>query len=270
MKRARPGLVEFRFAAEGFRPLRARWRGGWRALGLALVVHVALLAVLLTGVRWSRPPASVPIRAYVADREPTPAKPVEPDKPRTDPAREAAEAKKRREQESRKAADAEKKRQEAKRLAAEEKKRADQKRRADDDKKQAEKRQREDEARRRKEAEQSLQESLAAEETARKEATRRARMQSQLGQYRELVKQRVSRNWSRPPGAPKGLKCTVRVRLAPGGEVLGAAVTRSSGNVAFDRSVEAAVYKAAPLPVPTERELFEQFREIDFEFIPED
>ncbi|MCW8950753.1 MAG: cell envelope integrity protein TolA, partial [Sedimenticola sp.] len=68
-------------------------------------------------------------------------------------------------------------------------------------------------------------------------------------------------------GISDGLKCTLRVRLAPGGTVLAVSVTNSSGNGAFDRSATAAVYKAEPLPVPTGT-LFDQFRDINFEFDP--
>jgi len=45
-------------------------------------------------------------------------------------------------------------------------------------------------------------------------------------------------------------------------------VTKSSGNVAFDNSVIAAVRKSSPLPRPKDPSLFE--REINFEFDPED
>lgn len=258
MKRPRPGLVELKFAAEGFRPARLRWRGGWRALGLALLAHALLLALLLTGVQWTRRPDVAPIRAYVVmEEELKPSKPVEPKTPRAVPDKRAAEATKRRDEERRKTAETEKKRLEARR-------------RADEEKKQAETRMREDDMQRRQEAEASLKESLAAEEQARVSAARNARVLAQVDHYKELVRQRVTRSWARPPGAAKGLKCTVRVRLAPGGEVLGVAVTRSSGHVAFDRSVEGAVYKSVPLPVPPERELFERFREIEFVFNPEE
>jgi len=62
----------------------------------------------------------------------------------------------------------------------------------------------------------------------------------------------------------------VRVRLLPGGEVMPGSVRvlRSSGNGAFDRSVESAVYKASPLPVPSGG-LFESFRDLRLEFEPE-
>ena len=77
----------------------------------------------------------------------------------------------------------------------------------------------------------------------------------------------MNRNWRRPPGTD-GLKCTVRVRLAATGSVLLVSVVESSGNVAFDRSVEAAVRKADPLPMPRSDRLLARFRDLTFIFDP--
>lgn len=89
----------------------------------------------------------------------------------------------------------------------------------------------------------------------------------EMDRYIIQISQKVIRTWLRPAGISDGLKCTLRVRLAPGGSVLAVSVIRSSGNGAFDRSAEAAVLKADPLPVPTGA-LFERFRDINFEFDP--
>ena len=70
-------------------------------------------------------------------------------------------------------------------------------------------------------------------------------------------------------GVRKGLSCTVAVKLIPGGEVIDARVVKTSGNAAFDRSVETAVLKASPLPMPSEPGLQQRFRNINFEFKPE-
>jgi len=43
---------------------------------------------------------------------------------------------------------------------------------------------------------------------------------------------------------------------------------RSSGDPTFDRSVETAVYRAAPLPLPPDSALFDRFRELQFIFSP--
>ena len=83
------------------------------------------------------------------------------------------------------------------------------------------------------------------------------------------IRAKVERNWLRPPGTgEQGLRCTVRVRLGASGSVLLVNVVRSSGNDSFDRSVEAAVRKADPLPMPRSERLLSQFREIEFVFDP--
>ena len=45
-------------------------------------------------------------------------------------------------------------------------------------------------------------------------------------------------------------------------------VVESSGNIAFDRSVEAAVRKADPLPMPESERLVALFRDLTFIFDP--
>lgn len=146
----------------------------------------------------------------------------------------AVEKKKRIEAErKRKAAEAKRKKAEAKRKA-EAKKRAE----AEKRRKAAEARKKREEAARRK-REKELQDSLKAEQNAR--ALRR--FVSSLGA-------KVTSNWRRPPGTGAGFKCKLRVRVASNGTVLGVQVVQSSGNSAFDRSAEAAVFKSDPLPAP--------------------
>jgi colicin import membrane protein len=112
----------------------------------------------------------------------------------------------------------------------------------------------------RKAAEQALQAQIAAEDAARD--------QSIISQYVGIIGDRVRRNWIQPPSSRVGLSCVVKVQLMPGGDVVSAQVVQSSGDAAFDRSVEAAVYRAAPLPLPPDPGLFESFRTLTFNFSP--
>lgn len=139
------------------------------------------------------------------------------------------------------------------------------KRKAEED----EKRRRAEERKRRMEAqERELQEKLDTEQQGRQVEQERV-AGTEIGKYTNLIRQKVDRNWLRPQNARDGLSCWLQVRLSPGGEVLVARVTQSSGDVAFDRSAEAAVYKASPLPVPQDASLFdEKFREFKFYFNP--
>jgi colicin import membrane protein len=118
------------------------------------------------------------------------------------------------------------------------------------------------EAARQREAEQALQAQLA-EEAAQ------ARAQSALSEFIPYIQEKVQNNWLRPAGSPPGLSCVIQVTLIPGGEVVGTRVVRSSGNQLFDASVERAVQKASPLPLPADSALFKYFREINFNFVPD-
>lgn len=65
------------------------------------------------------------------------------------------------------------------------------------------------------------------------------------------------------------MKCKVLVRLIPSGDVVSVRIIESSGNIAFDNSVEMAVNRASPLPVPKiESGLFKHFREVELVFDP--
>ncbi|PLY15673.1 MAG: cell envelope integrity protein TolA [Sedimenticola sp.] len=157
----------------------------------------------------------------------------------------------------RKAEEQKRKEQEAERIAAEKKRKAEEaKRRIDEQKRKA--------AEAKKLAEEEARKAREAELLAAQEAERNAR---EMDRFSLQIRQKVNRTWVRPAGIGEGLKCTLRVRLAPGGAVLAVSVVKSSGNDAFDRSASAAVYKADPLPVPSDS-LFEKFRDITFEFNP--
>lgn len=227
----------------------ARWKPGtnpgkFKAVVYAVLVHLTLIGVLVAGWRWSTQDGTAPEKVVqaVAIQEP-PAKseaPVERKRPEADTDKKDDERRRKDTEDKKQAAEAEKRRS-----AAVKKKEA---------------------LLRQKLAEQSLKEGLAAEERQRREA----RAAAEVEKYRELIRQKVSRNWNRPVGVARGLQCTVRVRVVPGGEVLQATVVRSSGDVLFDGSVENAVYKSTPLPLPDAPELFEYFRELEFLFRPEE
>jgi TolA protein len=95
---------------------------------------------------------------------------------------------------------------------------------------------------------------------------RALREQARVG---NLIRQKIERSWVRPAGWTRGMECMVHVRLAPSGEVLQVQIVRSSGSPAFDRSAQNAVYKASPLPLPEDKALSENFRELELRFRPE-
>ncbi len=58
-------------------------------------------------------------------------------------------------------------------------------------------------------------------------------------------------------------KCRCASRILPGGDVLDIAIVRSSGNPVYDMAIERAIRSAQPLPVPSNPELFRQFRNLN-------
>lgn len=130
------------------------------------------------------------------------------------------------------------------------------------------------EAKRAKEA----QEEAARE--ARAKAAREADLQRQLAaeeaeglalarsgvkdEYRALLQQAIERNWIRPPSARAGLACTLYVNQAAGGTVLDVRLGPCNGDAAVRESIVNAVYKASPLPPPSDPRAFERRLEIVF------
>lgn len=117
--------------------------------------------------------------------------------------------------------------------------------------------------------EKERQQKIAEKKRQAEQQKRAAFEQSEVAKYEGLIKSQIIRNWLLPASYQKGMKCRVLVRLIPGGDVISVTVTQSSGNIAFDRSVEQAVRKASPLPVPKpDSGIFDQFREVEFIFDP--
>jgi colicin import membrane protein len=248
--------------------------GRLRAIVYAVLVHAVVIGLAVIGFRWTVQSPSSEVVQAVAVPEPPTRKPEEANQraQEEEAARQKAEAEKRRQAEQKQQQQEQEQQEEQEKLAqqrlvAERKKQEAQEK--ERQKRAQEEARRKEETRRQKLTEQSLQEQLAAEEKTRQTAASVARAGTEIEKYRYLIEQRVSRSWNRPVGVAKGLKCEVHVRLTPSGEVLSANVVRSSGNAVFDRSVENAVYKAAPLPLPGDPTLFDNFREIRFVFDPD-
>ncbi len=193
--------------------------------------------------------------------------------------RQAEEQRKRDEQAVKQAAEQRKQEEQAARQAAEQRKKEEQRLAELKKQQEAEARQREEQrqAEERKRAEQQRKQEeearrLAEEKRLRDEqiaGERARREQSEVDRYVRLIQQQVARAWIRPPNWT-GHQCVVRVSLIPGGDVVAVAIVRSCGDAVLDRSVESAVWRAAPLQVPpTDSGLFDRFRQLEFVFKPE-
>lgn len=90
-----------------------------------------------------------------------------------------------------------------------------------------------------------------------------------VNKYRALIKSKITSKWIIPASYQTGMKCEVLVRLIPSGDVVSVYISKSSGNSSFDRSVEQAVKKSSPLPLPaSSKNLFNEFREVRLVFSP--
>lgn len=113
-----------------------------------------------------------------------------------------------------------------------------------------------------------LEEKMAAEKHDLT-AARSQRLQSEVDKYKSLIEQAISQHWEVPSGANPDLSCELLIRVGTGGVVLNVQISRSSGDLALDNSARAAVFKASPLPVPNDTDLFNEFRELRLTVKPE-
>jgi colicin import membrane protein len=276
--------------------------GRWRPFILSALLHAALVAVIVAGGWWvtsdstpplqtlaieatvvdakqigalqrsRQPPAATPQPEPASQPEPEPEpepqpqpqpEPSRPEPPKPDRAKEEAA----REAAAKREADVKRKAElEAKRKAELETKRqaeADAKRKAAEAAEVEAKRKAAAEAEDRRikaERETDLQRALNAEEE-RRNASRLAGLGAQWAQ---AIQARVQRAWIRPPSAKAGLDCLVIVTQVPGGTVVRAEVRTCNGDDAVKQSIEAAVFRASPLPPPPDPALFERTLELRF------
>lgn len=206
---------------------------------------------------------------------------------RAEEQRQAAEVQRRREQEqARQEAAAEQARQqeaqrEVERQAALREQQLRDQRRAEELRQQREQELRDAEQRRQQELAEAerRQQREAAERARQAEAAEAAAAEAARNEFElvqsatGLIQRLVQDHWSRPPSARNGMRAVIQIRMLPTGELLDATITQSSGDPAFDRSAENAVYRAAPfselqdLPI----NVFNQnFRSLSLIFEPQD
>jgi colicin import membrane protein len=125
-------------------------------------------------------------------------------------------------------------------------------------------------AEREKQQQQKAREQELADEEALLASEQDAEM---VNSFSDVIYSKVYRNWSYPPSTRRGMHCELSVTLVPTGRVVGVTLKKSSGNPAFDRSAEQAVWKAEQFPELQElpaRVFEENFRNIIITFEPQD
>jgi colicin import membrane protein len=252
-----------------------------RKRGLAVCLSILFHAAIVAAVGWSwwtlrapvRAPQQLAIEATVVEQRtasarpaptpalpaPTPAlpAPAPPEPPRESAAQhldaQRAEEQARREHEQELAADA----------AAKLQQQQDAERKV----KQAEERAAEEQVQRAAH-EKTKRESELRAQLAAEERVNAARSSTEEAAWLALIRDRVTRAWIRPPSARAGVNCEVLVTQVPGGVVTGVQIGSCNGDAAVRESIQAAVYRASPLPTPTNPDLFD--RNLKFNFHPDE
>lgn len=274
---------------------------GW-GIFASLILHGLLLALLIIGwVPRHRPELIKPDyihatlmaetakskRATKPAVKPPPAEEKRPDPPQEDVEQKRQEEQKKLEQkreqelkqkqaiEQKQKLEIEQKRQQE----LKQKQQAEEKRKKDEQAKKQEKAKKEEQRKReaekkaaddKRKREQEIAEALEREEAeaqAEEEAT--ANVQS----YKGYIRDRMERNWSRPLSARNGMEVVLSIQLLRNGQVVSVAVTKSSGDLAFDRSAEQAVRKVERfdrLQELSESQFNKHFRQFTLLFRAED
>lgn len=248
--------------------------GKRKALVLAVLVHLLLLAFLFFGIRWQTkheavevelwsdvpqapykqppPPEPAPLPKPEPKVEPKPE--VKPDpKPVVKPDIVLKEEKKR----------PEPKKEEPK---PEPKKEEAKKPETPDWKKELE---REEQQRKRDQTQAALRDQanreLAMQQAAGKESAAAAARNKGLASYTDKIKQKIRGNlgFVSVNGNPT---TKFLVTQLPSGEIISARMTKSSGVPAYDSAVERAIMKSSPLPLPDDKSAFH--RELELTFCP--
>jgi colicin import membrane protein len=107
-----------------------------------------------------------------------------------------------------------------------------------------------------------------AAQAARERAAQEAATGRVVDEYIGKIQGKIKRNIVMPPDVAKEARAEFSVTLLPGGSVMSARLTQSSGNTAYDNAVERAILKSQPLPLPADTSMFNRFRELKLGFRP--
>jgi colicin import membrane protein len=160
---------------------------------------------------------------------------------------------------------------ERQRQAEAEQRRQDEEARKERERAAAERKRQEDIARQREENRRRMEAEAAAARQAEldAESQRLEAMQANAKQaYMFAIQSRVMNRWVRPASATVGTECVANIKQLPGGEVVSVSIGQCNGDAAVRQSIEAAIYRASPLPAPADPSVFE--REIRLTFRPEE
>ena len=120
--------------------------------------------------------------------------------------------------------------------------------------------------------EQSMQDILSEEEQMLTEEQKNISLKKQrIVKFILLQRNKVSKNWlSQERYIGKNLETKLEISLSSAGDVISVNIIKSSGDPALDLSAKNAILKSSPLPVPNDKEIFEEFKKYRFTFKPDE
>ncbi len=258
-------------------------------ISMAVLLHAALFSSMFVAFSLARPPLITPmaIQATLVTEIPKVAPPPvvkapEPDpvveEPEPEPEPDNSEELRLQAEEQKRVQDAliekerleklrqQKEAEQLKKTREEAQRKKDEEAKKERERQEAERKRKEDEERQRKENERVRKE-MEAEQRQQEITDEQRRLAENsspaMAAYQFAIAQDIRRNWSVPASAGADTVCVVSVRQIPGGEVVGVNILSCNGDDAVKRSVEAAIRRASPLPVPSNPELFRPLLELN-------
>ena len=276
--------------------------GQWLALGLALLVQAAFVAVLIFSVHWQNrkpepisaelyaPPGKTPVAEpqpapppiprpqpapqpapLPAPPKPTPVAPPEPKVEKSEARAADIALKARQEEERKKKADALRRDEEAKKLAQQqalERQKAEEKKKLDAKQAEARVRQQRETEAMRAQAENEGEARAKSDRDAQARAQQTSQRTKAEADWIRNVQAKIRGNVTVPPDMTGNPEAIFEVVQLPTGEIIDAKLTKSSGVRAYDDAVQRAILKSSPLPRPERPDLFQ--RSLTLKFRPTD
>ncbi len=113
------------------------------------------------------------------------------------------------------------------------------------------------------------------QETKRLQVSKQLELENKkiVSSYSAYIIERIEANWNRPPSSRREMEAKLLIRLVPTGQVISVKLLKTSGNNAFDRSAEQAIYKVGSFDKLQQLDIqtFEKnFRKLQLVFKPND
>jgi len=103
----------------------------------------------------------------------------------------------------------------------------------------------------------------AEAQRAAQQAAARNLVTNEISKYKALILAKIRSRIVMPPDLPGNPIAEFSVTLLPGGDILDVRLSKSSGYAVFDNAVERAIFLSKPLPLPPDPALFNEFRNLN-------